>query len=434
MYIVCPKCNSFYKILESLLGVEGRTVRCANCENTWFQSPDEPAEMENPAEAEITDMVSGEKVEYENPIIPKITAEIEEEPIEAEESVESEELVIEEEAVSEEPKEPMSKADIEAQTQAILGQSFAPAETGVPVEERLEEAPPEAEESKKEELELVEDIEVELAPISDEMPSDEEVNTVQEEVVPPTTEEASPEELPITHPSEDIVNQVQSILGGDVKTDEPKEQAEEEISTDAVFSRISAGKEELKKQLKEQEASASNKEETSEKYAELPFDFEKTKQLVVDLPEEKKKKYITIIGYVALIMFFVIFFSARYQIAKTFRFTRPIYKLFNVEAVIPGEELELLNITRRSYEIDYERKMEISGFVFNPTEDIQVLPMITAELLDEDTNYLQDREIMLEQLEIKAKERIGFNIVITTPARNAKYAVVTFKRRPKLEN
>ena len=400
MYIVCPKCNSYYKILESLLGIDGRTVRCANCENTWFQSPEEPAEMEDLENVEIIDMVSGQKVDY-----------------------------IEEETPSKEtpPKEenigtPIAEEPIDDSSDEQSDEVESSPDSEV-VEDSAENSVEEPEEN----------ITIDLDPIEDEVnikdrDYSDDVNTVQVDDAP--KEEAPAEDLPITHPSEDIVNQVQSILGNDASPSNDKKE-EEYISTDAVFSRINQTQEELQRK-KEQESNKT--EESEEKYAELPFDFEKSKQPFIDMPEDKKKKYATLFGYLALIIFFIIFFTARYQIAKTFRFTRPIYELFNVDAVIPGEELELINITRRSYEIDFERKMEISGFVFNPTEDIQDLPIITAELLDEDTNYLQDKEVELEQLEIKAKERIGFNIVITTPARNAKYAIVTFKKRPKIED
>jgi predicted Zn finger-like uncharacterized protein len=36
MLIVCPNCATSYKIEETSLGAEGRTVRCARCKVTWF--------------------------------------------------------------------------------------------------------------------------------------------------------------------------------------------------------------------------------------------------------------------------------------------------------------------------------------------------------------------------------------------------------------
>jgi predicted Zn finger-like uncharacterized protein len=36
MLIVCPSCASSYSLTAEQLGPEGRTVRCAQCRNTWF--------------------------------------------------------------------------------------------------------------------------------------------------------------------------------------------------------------------------------------------------------------------------------------------------------------------------------------------------------------------------------------------------------------
>lgn len=43
MLIVCPSCASEYDIATDRVGVEGRSVRCAACRETWFISPDEVA-------------------------------------------------------------------------------------------------------------------------------------------------------------------------------------------------------------------------------------------------------------------------------------------------------------------------------------------------------------------------------------------------------
>ncbi|WP_018045476.1 zinc-ribbon domain-containing protein [Methylobacterium sp. 88A] len=43
MLIVCPACASEYDIATDRVGVEGRSVRCAACRETWFISPDEVA-------------------------------------------------------------------------------------------------------------------------------------------------------------------------------------------------------------------------------------------------------------------------------------------------------------------------------------------------------------------------------------------------------
>ncbi len=39
MLIVCPSCASEYRIESGKVGMEGRSVRCAACRETWFISP-----------------------------------------------------------------------------------------------------------------------------------------------------------------------------------------------------------------------------------------------------------------------------------------------------------------------------------------------------------------------------------------------------------
>ena len=36
MLIVCPTCATAYQIELAALGAAGRSVRCAQCKNTWF--------------------------------------------------------------------------------------------------------------------------------------------------------------------------------------------------------------------------------------------------------------------------------------------------------------------------------------------------------------------------------------------------------------
>jgi predicted Zn finger-like uncharacterized protein len=76
MQLACPACHTAFHIEAAALGVNGRSVRCTRCRNTWFARPSDL--VPTPAMAEVHDepeaIFPDEPQEAAAPILPEVVA------------------------------------------------------------------------------------------------------------------------------------------------------------------------------------------------------------------------------------------------------------------------------------------------------------------------------------------------------------------------
>lgn len=133
-------------------------------------------------------------------------------------------------------------------------------------------------------------------------------------------------------------------------------------------------------------------------------------------------------AYVALfVTVFVLLslFNNRYQIVREIPALNSLYKVFGINAKIPGEGLEFQNIGWEFFDDEVSR-LEIKGFVYNNSERDVALPMIHIEMLDKDTVLLQSQNRESETKVVESHAKIPLNLVVENPAPTTKYVYLTF--------
>ena len=77
MLIACPACQTRYDVPPGALGENGRTVRCAQCGNSWFAAPDAIADPAPVAadDADTAGLPDGENAAAPAPVAPETEGE-----------------------------------------------------------------------------------------------------------------------------------------------------------------------------------------------------------------------------------------------------------------------------------------------------------------------------------------------------------------------
>ena len=129
----------------------------------------------------------------------------------------------------------------------------------------------------------------------------------------------------------------------------------------------------------------------------------------------------------AAVFVLISLFNNRYQVVRSAPFLNAVYKVFGIEAKIPGEGLEFQNINWEYFDNDEEgRRLQIKGFIYNKTDKSIEVPVVHIEILDKDTVLLQSQNREIEQSTAEPQTRIPLDLEVKNPAPTAKYVYLTF--------
>jgi predicted Zn finger-like uncharacterized protein len=366
MFIKCPKCNTSYDVPDNYIGEDGQNVKCVNCTNIWFQEKTKINNIEKKEEESANIVENSEDVGFH--ITSNFLAEAVEDNKETETELENS-FELEEE---------------EKKFTSVEHNSYSGLESLDKIDNKIKEEMEKNVVSDEEEA-----IDVDLS-ILDEVDND--VQNIDE-----------------GKQDDDLANLIKFAKSG-------IEVEEENVEVDEIVSRLS--------KFNKQTDDVEHSDDFLDKILFKIFK-EKAKKMNIS----KIKRYITGFFIALLLVFIGVFFHGRYVITKYIPVTKYVYNVLRIPAVIAGEGLEFKNVTKREYEEDYERKMEVKGFIVNKTEDSIELPLIYIELLDKEGGFLQKQiaEASIDNLTPGAST--GFTVTIDSASRFAKYIVTSFRHK-----
>ena len=127
-----------------------------------------------------------------------------------------------------------------------------------------------------------------------------------------------------------------------------------------------------------------------------------------------------------VVLTFLLLYNYRYEIVRTLPFMNSVYKIAGVKAKIPGEGLEFQNVTWNSVDEGGNLRLEVKGFIYNPTEKEIEVPIMRVEMLDKDALLLQSLNQKPALTSLKPGGRLAVSVIIKTPVPDAKYIYMTF--------
>lgn len=119
-------------------------------------------------------------------------------------------------------------------------------------------------------------------------------------------------------------------------------------------------------------------------------------------------------------------YNNRYDVVRKLPWTAYIYNSLGIKCQILGEGLEFENITWAYFDDEETPRLEIKGFINNPTMRSLKVPTLHVEMLDANTGLLKSQNQIPDQEILKSKTRLAINVVVKKPSPTTKYVFLTF--------